>query len=73
MRPIYRQAIRLTLNGIKIKAISLNSCTNIKIQSGADAWIVTSGIIEKHKSPIVNADLVFKDPTRSLRWAACDA
>jgi len=32
MRPIYRQAIRLTLNDIKIKTISLNSCTNIKIQ-----------------------------------------
>jgi len=30
LRPIYRQAIRLISNGIKIKAISLNACTDIK-------------------------------------------
>jgi len=42
LRPIYRLARRPIINGMKIKAISLNSYTNIK-SSVEDMWILTSG------------------------------
>ena len=73
VRPIYRQAIRLVINGIKIKVIGLKYLHEHQVQYGADTWIVTSGNIKGYKSPTVNADLTLKDPIRSLRQIACDA
>ena len=68
----YRQAIRLIINGIKIKAISLNAFTDIK--SNAE---VTHGLLLREapmtQAPTVDADLALKDPTRSLKRIACDA
>jgi len=72
LRPIYRLTRRLIINGLKIKAINLNSYRNIK--SSVDE---TRGFLlrehQGHKSPTVNADLALKDPTKSLRRIACDA
>ena len=70
--PIYRLARRSIINGIKIKATSLNSYTNIK-SSVDETRDFYSGKHQRNKSPTVNADLALKDSTKSLRQIACDA
>jgi len=74
--PIYRLARRSIIIGIKIKATSLNSYTNIKSSMDEIHGFFYSGKPQRHKSPTVNADLALKDPIKSSRrivtlWRSC--